>query len=138
MPFQEGIPMHKTICIVLVALVLVSTVAVCSAQTRKLTLDMYWDMETVADPQISPDGKQIVYTRGWTDKINDRHNSDVWIMNADGSHNRKLNDGSNPRWSPDGARIAFIRDGEPRGRQIYVRWMDSEGAVTQITHVEKA
>src|SRR5579871_6006749 len=95
--------------------------------THKLNLDMYWDMETVADPQISPDGKQIVYTRGWIDKINDKRASSLWIMNADGSHNRKLTDGSNPRWSPDGTRIAFIRDGEPRRRQVYVRWMDAEG-----------
>ena len=59
-------------------------------------------------------------------------------MHADGSHNRKLTDGSAPRWSPDGTRIAFVRDGEPRGRQLFVRWMDAEGAATQITHVDKA
>ena len=105
--------------------------------TRKLNLEMYWDMETVADPQISPDGKQIVYTRGWVDKINDKRASDLWIMNADGSHNRKLTDGSSPRWSSDGTRVAFVRDGQPRGRQLFVRWMDAEGAVTQITHVEQ-
>jgi dipeptidyl aminopeptidase/acylaminoacyl peptidase len=110
-----------------------------SAQnTRKLNLEMYWDMETVADPQISPDGQKIVYTRGWVDKINDRRASDLWIMNADGSHNRKLTDGSSPRWSPDGTRVAFVREGQPRGRQLFVRWMDAEGAVTQITHVDQA
>lgn len=130
----------KTLRTVLVAVTLAtsSVAAFAQMQSRKLTLDMYWDMETVADPQISPDGKQIVYTRGWVDKINDKHASDLWIMHADGSHNRKLTDGSNPRWSPDGTRVAFLRDGEPRGRQLFVRWMDAEGATTQITHVEKA
>src|SRR5205809_431934 len=59
----KGDLMNKTIRVILVVF-LASVAAV--GQIRKLTLDMYWDMETVADPQISPDGKQIVYTRGWT------------------------------------------------------------------------
>ena len=28
-----------------------------------------WEFETVSDPQISPDGSQIIYTRGWIDKV---------------------------------------------------------------------
>ena len=94
-------------------------------------------METATGPQISPDGKQIVYTRGWTDKVNDRRRSSLWIMNADGSKNRFLCEGSSPRWSPDGTRIAFVEDGQPTGNQIFVRWMD-DGATSQITRVERA
>ncbi|MBI3405263.1 MAG: PD40 domain-containing protein, partial [Acidobacteria bacterium] len=108
------------------------------AQQRKLTLDMYLDMESVASPQLSPDGKQIVYGRTWTDKLNDRQKSGLWIMNADCSRNRFLTDGSAARWSPDGTRIAYLADGEPKGTQIFVKWMDVEGAGTQVTHVDKA
>jgi len=126
----------RMILVVVIALVWVAAVP---AQTpKKLTLDMYWDMETVSNPEISPDGKQIIYTRGWVDKMNDRRRSSLWIMNADGARNRFLTDGSNARWSPDGTRIVFTRDGEPRGTQIFVRWMDAEGATSQITHLEKS
>src|SRR5947207_12193948 len=37
-----------------------------------LTVDHYLDFEQVGDPQISPDGKQIVYTRRYVNKIDDR------------------------------------------------------------------
>ena len=46
--------------------------------------------------------------------------------------------GSGALWSPDGTRIAFTRDGEPSGTQIWVRWMDADSAATQITHLEQS
>jgi Tol biopolymer transport system component len=52
--------------------------------------------------------------------------------------NRFLIRGSNARWSPTGDRIVYTAQGEPKGTQIFVRYMDAEGAVTQITRVEKA
>ena len=103
----------------------------------RLTLDLYLEYETVSDPQISPDGAQIIYTRGWVDKQNDRRETSLWVMNADGSKNRFLVRGSNARWSPTGDRIVYTAQGEPRGTQIFVRYMDAEGATTQITRVEK-
>ena len=50
-------------------------------------------------------------------------------MNADGSKNRVLVRGSNARWSPSGDRILYTAQGEPRGSQIFVRYMDAEGAI---------
>ena len=107
-------------------------------KTDRLTLDTFLEMETVSDPQLSPDGSQIIYTRGWVDKMNDRRESALWIMNADGSKNRFLSKGSNARWSPTGDRIAYTAPGEPRGSQVFVRWMDAEGATSQITRLEQA
>ena len=104
----------------------------------RLNLDLYLEFETVADPQISPDGTQIIYTRGWVDKQADRRETSLWVMNADGTKNRFLVRGSNARWSPTGDRIAYTAQGDPRGSQIFVRYMDAEGATSQITRVEKA
>ncbi|HKW10207.1 MAG TPA: S9 family peptidase [Gemmatimonadaceae bacterium] len=101
-----------------------------------LTVDHYLDLEQVGDPQISPDGRQIVYARRYVNKIDDRWDSALWLMNADGSHNRMLGKGASPVWSPDGSRIAFLKEGEPRGSQIFVRYMDAEGATSQITHTD--
>lgn len=100
-----------------------------------LTVDHYLDFERVGGAQISPDGSQIIYTRSRVDKVADRWASELWIMNADGSRNRFLTKGSGPLWSPDGTRIAFMAPGEPAGNQIHIRWMDAEGATSQITRV---
>jgi len=108
-----------------------------SQELRKLSLETYLDMESVSNPQISPDGSQVIYTRGWVDKMNDRRESSIYIMNSDGSKHRFLVDGSGATWSPDGTRIAYTAEGEPGGSQIWVRWMDAEGMETQITRVEK-
>ncbi|MDE0074297.1 MAG: S9 family peptidase [Gammaproteobacteria bacterium] len=123
------------IAVALAAIAVLSATAPAAAQER-LSLTHYLDMESVSDPRISPDGERIVYTRGWVDKQGDRRESSLWIMNADGSRARHLLDGSNARWSPDGTRILFTARGEPSGSQLFVRWMDDEGAVSQITRLE--
>ena len=126
----------------LAALVIAGVPTLLAAQaptpsSDRLTLDLYWDYETVSDPQLSPDGAQIVYTRGWIDKVDDKRESSLWIMSADGARNRFLVRGSGARWSPTGDRISYVAQGEPKGSQIFARYMDAEGAITQVTRVEK-
>lgn len=105
---------------------------------QRLSLDDYMDMETVSNPQISPDGARIVYLRGWIDKINDGRESSIWLMNADGSRRSHLADGAAAAWSPDGTRILYTAPGRPQGPQIFVRWMDAEGMSTQVTRLQDA
>jgi dipeptidyl aminopeptidase/acylaminoacyl peptidase len=128
----------RTRRIVTILALVIALAAAAAAQSRgKLTLDLYLDWETVAAPQLSPDGAQLVYTRRWTDKVNDKFESDVWIMNADGSKQRFLVKGSSPQWSPDGRRIAYLAQGQPAGAQVFVKWLDS-GEETQLTHLERS
>ena len=126
----------KTRLTVFTCLVSLAVAIAAAQETRsatRLTTDHYLDFERVSNAQISPDGVHIVYTRGQVNKIDDRWESALWIMNADGSQNRFLTKGSNPRWSSDGKRILYVADGEPRGSQIFVRWIGTDGAATQVT-----
>ena len=106
--------------------------------SKLVSLEQYLDWEEVSAPQLSPDGSQIAFGRRWVDKMNDRWESSVWIMNADGTRPRLLVQGSDVKWSPDGSRIAYIARGEPGGQQIFVRWMDANGAATQISHLTES
>ncbi|HEX2092674.1 MAG TPA: hypothetical protein VHG28_09745, partial [Longimicrobiaceae bacterium] len=99
------------------------------------SVEKYLDYETVSDARISPDGSRVVYTRRYVDRMEDEWKSALWIMDADGSRNRFLTRGSSAVWSPDGKRIAYLAEGEPRGTQVWVRWMDGEGGATQVSHL---
>ena len=62
--------------------------------TTLLTTEHYLDWERVSDAQISPDGSRIVYTRQHVNKLEDKWDSELWILNADGSQHRFLVKGS--------------------------------------------
>lgn len=99
----------------LAALVLViSSAGVASPQTapRKPTVDDFVSLIQVSQPRISPDGRQVLFTKSeikkWTD--NTRVQT-VWIANADGSNARQFLGSDKDRgaqWSPDGRHVAFL------------------------------
>jgi Tol biopolymer transport system component len=70
--------------------------------------EIYYEETTwKAKPEVSPDGKRLVYSsylgRQW---------NQLWLLPAEGGHPFQLTygeyDNTAPRWSPDGKRIAFI------------------------------
>src|ERR1700733_15441299 len=69
-------------------------------------------LKHVSEPQISPDGKWVVYTVSTVDTAKDKMNSNLWMVSWDGKQNVQLTyseDGeSNPKWSPNGKYISFI------------------------------
>jgi len=107
------------------------------AKDGKLTMETYMEMESIRGPQISPDGKHIIFSRGFIDKVNDRSGSNLWIVDVEGKRIRELTHGnwsdSSPVWSPDGTRIAFISDRDGT-RQIHVMWIDTK-EVAQLSHL---
>jgi dipeptidyl aminopeptidase/acylaminoacyl peptidase len=115
-----------------------ATVGQNAPTSKTLRVEDYLDYETVATPRISPDGTQVIYTRRWVNRMEDKMDTALWVVGADGSRNRFLTKGADAVWSPDGTRVAYVAEGEPKGPQIFVRWMDAEGATSQVTRIEHA
>lgn len=89
-----------------------------AAQRVFTSLDLF-ALESANDPQLSPDGRVIVYVRRGADVMTDRYGSSLWRVNADGTDHRALVGGpgaySRPRWSPDGTRLLYNASGEGGG-----------------------
>jgi dipeptidyl aminopeptidase/acylaminoacyl peptidase len=126
--FHRKLPSMRNI-ISIASLAIVMATNAFAQSKRAMTIDDLIATVRVSDPQVSPDGKRVLFTRTTTALDSGRRNSDIWVVEADGSSapktlitgDRSENTG---RFTPDGKRIAFIsnRDGEP---QVYVA--DAEG-----------
>jgi dipeptidyl aminopeptidase/acylaminoacyl peptidase len=109
---------------------------VAARQGRAMTIDDLIGSVRIADPQLSPDGRTVVFVRTVTNGTTGARNADIWSVPADGSGPPKEliagpGSESTPRFSPDGRHVAFIstRDGAP---QVYVA--DAGGGnVKQVT-----
>lgn len=91
------------------------------AQGRPMTVDDIMALRNVGSATIAPDGKSILYTvAAWEHPAardtakGDKHDmrSHLWLVSSSGGDARQVTFGergeSQPQWSPDGSRIAFI------------------------------
>jgi dipeptidyl aminopeptidase/acylaminoacyl peptidase len=122
-------PHTKTflIAIVLAGLLPASGALAADDSNRFQPADIF-QLQYASDPQISPDGRWVVYVRHRMDVRKDRRRSSLWMIRADGSDYQAVTPGtandSMPRWSPDGKRLIFLSASEGTTK-LMCRWMDS-------------
>ncbi len=79
---------------------------------RNLTIDDYFAIKRVQNPQISPDGKWVAYTVTEVDLKKDKSETRIWMIPAAGGEaipmTAKGSSASRPRWSPDGKYLSFL------------------------------
>jgi len=97
------------------------------------------EQSVLGDPQLSPDGKQLLFTIDKADWKANRRIGHIYRINADGTGQVQLTFGergeSSPRWSPDGKSIAFTtrRDADANN-QIYLLSVEGGEARRLTSH----
>ncbi|PYS21512.1 MAG: hypothetical protein DMF72_17130 [Acidobacteria bacterium] len=111
--------------------------ALVHAQERRFTIDDLLKVRRVGDPQVSPKGDLVAFTISDVDRVANKSTTQIYLVPLGGGEVRQLtndeNSSTTPRWSPDGAKLAFIsgRDGEDQIWTIDV----SNGALKKITTI---
>ncbi|NCC47408.1 MAG: peptidase S9, partial [Bacteroidia bacterium] len=81
-----------------------------------MTPEVMHNMGKVSDPQLSPDGKEILFGVSFTDIAQNKNNRELFVMNLDGSGKRQITSTvkseNNARWTKDGNQILFLQGGE--------------------------
>ena len=125
----------------------VATIAPVMAQTamapHPMTLNDVFGVKDVGNPEVSPDGKWVLYTVSAMDLKKDHHTTDLWMVSWDGTQDIQLTYDydepvSSPEWSPDGKYISFLSDraGKVEGTQVWVLSRQG-GEARQLTDMSK-
>jgi dipeptidyl aminopeptidase/acylaminoacyl peptidase len=108
------------------------------AALKPLTLEALRQTVSVREPQISPDGKRVVYVRGVGDFKADVERTELVLVDVASNARRVLtqerDNVSSPTWSPDGTRIAFLAaPAKGESPEVYVLSLEG-GDAKRISH----
>ena len=108
-----------------------------SAQKKPLTAEDMWNMHRVGAPDVSPDGKTLIFPVTTYDIEENKSSTNLYILREGDDKPRRFthqDSDRSPVISPDGRKIAFISGREEGAPQLFVIPVDG-GEARQVTHL---
>lgn len=101
---------------------------------QPLTAEQLVERRRLSEARISPDGQQVAFTVAPFSKEGEHGLSTIWLVGFAEGEPRQFTSGlwldTEPRWSPDGSRLAFLSDRAERGKMsLYVMPADGGEAI---------
>jgi len=125
--------MSRRMLAVVAVVVLFASVSFQAQSRRPLQPDDIFQLKSVSDPRISPDGAWVAYTVTTLDKKEDNSDTDVYMVSASGGAPVRLTSSkkpeNGPRWSPDGRYLAFLSARDGKKAQVFL--LDRRGGDAQ-------
>jgi len=98
----------------------------------RMTPEVLWAFGRVGGLQVSPDGKRVLYSVSYYSVAEDKGNSELFVMNADGSDKKQITESAvreaSAKWMNDNEHIAFLSS-ESGTMQLWI--MKSDGSDRQ-------
>jgi dipeptidyl aminopeptidase/acylaminoacyl peptidase len=111
--------MKSRVCALVISVAVITSLAAQTATPpakRSITDKDIFSFLWVANPQLSPDGSRVAFTRVNVDEKRTGYETSIWMVSTSGNDAPvRMTNGKHdaqPRWSPDGKRLAFVRGGE--------------------------
>src|SRR5579862_3032962 len=137
--------LHSSVCrrrsfmrrILLSLLVLAFAIPALAQAKQPFTFEDMMKLKRVGDPQVSPDGKWVIFSVVDVDLAANTKTPHIWIVPTAGGGETEIisdQDADRPRWAPDGKRFSFLstKDG---GSQVWIA--DFDGAAGTVTQKDK-
>ena len=110
-------PRFSVVVLTVVASLMAQVVAQpAGSQKRLISEKDLFNFVWVGDPQLSPDGTRVAFTRVTVDEKRTGYETSIWIADTNGKEAPiRMTNGKHdaqPRWSPDGTHIVLVRGGE--------------------------